>query len=73
MISGEDRWSTATDSIEIDEENNLIYMSYQNTTIGILDNYSYYLPEYRNQEVTISFQVKYQEDSKIGNIGLLNN
>ena len=75
-IGNRDKWrrhgQTATDSIEIDEENNLIYMSYQNTTIGNYWIYSYYLPEYRNQEVTISFQVKYQDNSEKGMIRILN-
>lgn len=75
-IGNEDKWrssgQTATDSLEIDEENNLIYMSYQNTTIGNWWTFSYYLPEYRNKEVTISFQVKYQDNSEKGMIRLIN-
>ncbi len=75
-IGNRDKWrrqgSNAEDSLEIDEENNLIYMSYLTTNINHWRTFSYYLPEYRNQEVTISFQIKYQESSKIGDVNFVN-
>ena len=76
-IGNRDKWrrkgNTAIDSIEIDEENHLISMSYQNTVVGNWWIYSYYLPEYKNQEVTVSFQIKYQDNSEKGMIRLINN
>ncbi len=75
-IGNEDKWrrygSSEEDSIEIDEDDNLIYMSYKATVVGNAWIYSYYLPEYRNQEVTISFQAKYQDNSKLGIVKLVN-
>ena len=75
-IGNEDKWrrqgSSGEDSLRIDEEDNLIYMSYLTTGINSWRTFSYYLPEYRNQEVTISFQIKYQEGSKIGDVNFVN-
>lgn len=76
-IGNEDKWrrrgtSSGEDSIEIDEDDNLIYMSYLSNVSGYWRTFSYYLPEYRNQEVTISFQIKYQEGSKIDDVEFVN-
>ena len=76
-IGNEDKWrrqgtSSGEDSIEIDEDDNLIYMSYLSNVSGYWRTFSYYLPEYRNREVTISFQIKYQEGSKIDDVEFVN-
>ena len=76
-IGNEDKWrrqgtSSGEDSIEFDEDDNLIYMSYLSSVSGYWRTFSYYLPEYRNQEVTISFQAKYQDNSEKGLIKIVN-
>ena len=75
-IGNEDKWRETggipDTSKVVDEENNLITITGSSTTVNSDKLYTYYLPEYKNKEVTVSFQVKYQEGSNKGIFGFAN-